>query len=139
MDSMFVSSLLYNFFVTEDLDLKNLSFVHLNHGVREESKNEEVFIKEFFGNNIDIIQNKASYKTEESMRNWRYEQFDKLCNEKNIDFLVTGHHLNDRVESSLLHMLRGSGLRGFLSMQFCESHSLLDSAMVLRPLLSMNK
>lgn len=73
------------------------------------------------------------------MRRWRYEEFEKICLDKNIDFVVTGHHLNDRVESSLLHMLRGSGLHGFLSMQFCDKHPLLSSAKILRPLLSLSK
>lgn len=142
MDSMFVSAVLYKFFNEEKLPLDNLYFLHLNHGVRDASEKEVLFVKKFFGEKVFVIYRNAgdtSDNSEERMRFWRYKQFDTMCVEKNIDFVVTGHHLNDRVESSFLHLLRGAGLQWFLSMQFCEHHHLLSSAKILRPLLSLNK
>ena len=59
--------------------------------------------------------------------------------ENSIDTLLTGHNLTDRIESSLLNMLRGCGINGFLAMQIAEKHDLLDGKIILRPLLSLSK
>ncbi len=60
-------------------------------------------------------------------------------NENTIDTLLTGHNLTDRIESSLLNMLRGCGINGFLAMQVLEHHDLLDRKQILRPLLNLSK
>jgi tRNA(Ile)-lysidine synthase TilS/MesJ len=60
-------------------------------------------------------------KSEENLRNRRYAELKK----QKADFVVLGHNLSDRIESTFLNLLRGAGLRGFSSMQFSESHHLL--------------
>jgi len=37
-----------NFFMDKGYDRKNLYFVHFNHKIREESDEEEAFIKDYF-------------------------------------------------------------------------------------------
>ena len=146
VDSIFVSVLLYQYFLYNKIPLSQLVFVHLNHGVRNESNEEVEFVREFFEYEkwiINLIVKKRNSEftdnDEANLRKWRYGQFAEICKENNVDFLVTGHHLNDRVESTFLHMLRGAGLDGFLSMRYCEDHHLLGNTKILRPLLNMSK
>jgi tRNA(Ile)-lysidine synthase len=80
-------------------------------------QNAELVIKMNDGVNTEL--------SEAGLRIWRYAQFAEICREKKIDFLLTGHHLNDRVESTFLHLLRGASLQGFLSMNYCDNHHLL--------------
>lgn len=49
---------------------------------------------------------------QETARQLRYDYFRQLMQEENIDTLLTGHHLDDDIETSLLYWGRGSGLRG---------------------------
>jgi tRNA(Ile)-lysidine synthase len=51
-----------------------------------------------------------SKKTEKDLREWRYGEFQEIVEKENIDLLLTGHNLTDRIESSFMNMLRGSGL-----------------------------
>jgi len=65
---------------------------------------------------------------EMAARDLRYSWFAQLKNELNIDFIATGHHLNDNVETVLLNMTRGTGLRGLTAMTAVRSD-------IIRPLL----
>lgn len=172
-DSMFLSVLIYNFFIQNNLDLDNLSFVHCNHKTRKETDNEEKFVKEFFdwlNLNICIYDDSSCHfepavlcgeesttntidchastsfcsqwqmkKTENNLRQWRYGEFQKIVDQNNIDFVMTGHNLTDRIESSFMNMFRGAGLNGFLSMRFLDTNSLLQNVSIIRPLLDFTK
>lgn len=146
-DSMFLALLLYHFFVEKSYPLHHLVFVHCNHGIRKESLQEENFVKYFFaGTSLKIVRRdewpvrrKNIKLTEEYLRNWRYTQFRDIAHTTWASFLVLGHHLDDRIESTFLHLLRGCGMRGFLSMQTYERHHLLPGMHILRPLLTLTK
>lgn len=56
-----------------------------------------------------------------------------------IKYLVTGHNLTDRIESSFMNMSRGAWINWFLSMKFVDTNNLLESAEILRPILSFTK
>lgn len=141
-DSMLTAVLIYNFFITNKYSLQNLFFVHFNHKIRSASTQEEKFIKEYFsGVNLLCIPRTWSTKnsTESSLRWRRYVQLQKLVKKHNIDRVVLGHNLSDRIESTFLNILRGASLKGFLSMDFAQSHPLLTGAKVMRPLISLSK
>lgn len=78
-------------------------------------------------------------KTENDLRIWRYSEFQKIIDIHNIDFILTGHNLTDRVESTFMNMFRGAGLNGFLSMKTLDTNSLLLDTKILRPLLLLTK
>lgn len=59
--------------------------------------------------------------------------------ENDIQHLALGHHLNDRIEGSLLNLARGCGLNGLIGMQMQEPHHLLQGREVSRPLLEISK
>jgi tRNA(Ile)-lysidine synthase TilS/MesJ len=47
-------------------------------------------------------------KTEKNLRDWRYGEFQNIIDKNDIDFLLTGHNLTDRIESSFMNMFRGA-------------------------------
>ena len=148
-DSILLSVLIYNFFVKNNLDLNNLFFVHCNHKTRPETDEEQKYVEKFFEelnlsvcvysdkNNIENIKSKS--KTEKNLRDWRYGEFQKIIDQNGIDFLLTGHNLTDRIESSFMNMFRGAGLNGFVSMKFEDQNNLLEWVKIIRPLLWYTK
>ena len=48
--------------------------------------------------------------SEEYLRDKRYEVFEEWTNPN--DVIITGHHLDDQVETILFRLFRGTGLKG---------------------------
>jgi tRNA(Ile)-lysidine synthase len=65
-------------------------------------------------------------------RDLRYNWFKELLREHSLDSVVVGHHQNDDVETFLINLLRGSGIRGMLAMSAKNNN-------IVRPLLSVNR
>ncbi len=140
-DSILTACLMYNFFLENKCSLQNLFFIHCNHNIRAGNASDEEFIKKFFaGTQIYISKKTRSKKsTETELRKRRYGEFKKYGKKNNIDQLVFGHNLTDRIESTFLNLLRGSNLNGFIAMQTQETHHLLPEIQVLRPILGLTK
>lgn len=139
-DSMLTSVLIYEYFLENKLNLDNLFFIHCNHKTRVETDNEEKFIRSFFdGLNLNVCKYSWSDKWENTLREWRYSEFNDIIKKNKIDFLVTWHNLTDRIESTFMNMCRGAWLNWFLSMKFIDENNLIDWAKILRPLLSFTK
>lgn len=112
--------------------VKDLSAVHVNHGIREASKAEEAFCIEFCKKrNIPLkvyhVQAKEKAEKEhcsleDAARKLRYECFYDAAQTTGQaasrgSVVVTAHHSLDQAETVLLHLLRGSGLKGLGGMQ----------------------
>ena len=65
-------------------------------------------------------------------RSLRYEWFKELCREHGYAHLATAHHLNDSVETLVLHFARGTGLKGLRGIP-------AQNQQVLRPLLAATR
>ena len=140
-DSMLTASLVYNFFVQQKLGLQNLILVHCNHWVRTESYQESKSLEKFFaGTNFHIVtrKEKISKINEENLRKWRYNEFSKIAKKYKATTLIVGHNLTDRIESTLLHLLRGAHLKWFLAMTEYEKHHLFPGN-IYRPILNISK
>jgi len=142
-DSMFTAFLIKRFWIEKRWDAGNLFWVHCNHVIRDISVQEEEMVVRFL---VDIGKlflrrriKGETWESERELRLRRYAQFSQVCEEVNADFLVLGHHLTDRVETTFLNLLRGAGLAGFVWMKYCDDHHLLETTKVLRPLLSVTK
>lgn len=95
---------------------------HLNHGLREEAIQDEELVKETcshwgiacYTRRVDVADIAARTKKswEEAGRDCRYQYFQELASQVGADRIATAHHQNDQAESVLLHLLRGSGIRG---------------------------
>jgi tRNA(Ile)-lysidine synthase len=121
-DSMF---LLYQILQTEYRH--NLVACYFNHNTREQCKLEEEFLldlgrKEGFKVEVaecDFEKIKKLYPSksfEELAREKRYQFFDTVCHLYNSDKVLLAHHLDDRIETSVFNMLRGSKLTGLINM-----------------------
>jgi len=138
-DSMFCSVLLYKFFINRKYSLDHIFFVYCNHKTRETTYIDQKFVEKFFWNRVSVFEYTWKNFTEEKMRIWRFKQYQKMLDKNKIDYLILGHNLSDRVESTFLNLLRGSWLSWFLSMDFCEKHHLLEWVNILRPILNISK
>lgn len=139
-DSIFLSVLLLSFFKKNKLSDQNIYFLHLNHSTRKNNIKDQKFIEDFFKwYNLSIKKRKNDTKpTENNLRKWRYEEIKKESDKKQIDFILFGHNLTDRIESSFMNILRWCSLQWFKSMQFHEKHHILKKS-VLRPLINLSK
>lgn len=126
--------------------------VHINHGIREEAGEDAAFVKAlcdrlrvpFFLMEEDVgaIAEKRSCSTEEAGRQVRYAAFKKvLCNEASADRgrlrIAVAHNLNDRAETMLFHLFRGSGLQGLCSIQPIRRAE--GEPDIIRPLLAVSR
>ena len=108
-DSMLLAGILASFWKENKWDPDQLFFLHCNHQIRQESKEEAEFLKQYFQDrNLEIFTRTSDEgASEELLRNWRYGCFQKFCQEHDIQTLALGHHLNDRIETSMMNLLRG--------------------------------
>ena len=69
-------------------------------------------------------------------RNKRYDLLFSKCKKLKINNLITGHHSDDFLENFFIRMIRGSGLKGLVSL---EKKAKLGKINLIRPLLNFNK
>ena len=111
------------FYLFLENDYKNLIVAHCNFSLRgTESDEDETFVKNLAEkNNIPFYTirfDTQSYATENGIsiqmaaRELRYEWFNKLQNELNAKFIAIAHNSDDNVETFLLNISRGTGLKG---------------------------
>ncbi len=117
----------------------NIAVAHCNFKLRgSESDYEEKFVVDK-AKSIDIAVYTSSINTveyakinkltiQEAARNIRYNFFNKLCDEYNYNFIVTAHHLDDRIETMFINLLRGTGIKGLTSIPVKNNR-------IVRPLL----
>lgn len=99
-----------------------LQVVHINHGLRQEAGEEEQYVRQLciqwklpcrvFHKDIRAYAEAEGCSVEEAGRNYRYQCFRQVMKECGADRIAVAHHLNDRAETMLFHMVRGTGMRG---------------------------
>ena len=95
---------------------------HVNHMIREEAIEDQKFVENFckkigvtfYAKSIDVqkIANNKKIGTEEAGRNARYEFFDEILEKENANKIAIAHNKNDKIETIIMNMLRGSGIAG---------------------------
>lgn len=123
--------------------LKNLGYaleaVHVNHGIRGEAADrDELFVKKlcekegipFHSYRVDVpaISLKQHLSEEEAGRNVRRQAFFEVLEKCGAAHIALAHHGNDRAETMLFHLSRGTGLKGLTAMRPAEGK-------IIRPLL----
>ncbi len=76
------------------------------------------------------IANKISIQM--AARTLRYTWFLKLLKDKNFDYVLTAHHANDTIETVLINLLRGTGIKGLIGVKEKNGE-------IIRPLLNFNR
>lgn len=116
---------------------------HVNFMLRgKESNEDEIFVKSLaeqlqvpcYFTAFNTEQHAAANKISVQMaaRQLRYEWLEKVRKDNGFHRIATAHHLDDSIETSLINMFRGTGLRGLKGIPF-------RNEMIVRPLLCFFK
>ncbi len=131
-----------------------LFVVHVNHLMRKEAGGDAEFVSElckryripFFlvEKDVPAIAAECRISTEEAGRKVRYEAFEAVLKQEAPKALSEGkakiavaHNLNDRAETMLFHLFRGSGLNGLSGIRPVSVRK--SGVTVIRPLLSSSR
>ncbi len=107
----------------------DFAIAHVNFQLRgTESDRDELFVRQladklsvpFFVQKSDTAEIAARLKLsiQVTARNLRYDWFEELAAdpEHPFHFILTGHHLDDNIETMLMHFFRGTGIAGMTGM-----------------------
>jgi tRNA(Ile)-lysidine synthase len=113
--------------------------VHINYNLRgEDSKKDEHLVRSYAEENsldLEVFQgDPENFRTnlQEEARLFRYQKFEEVKRTHSIDWLLTGHHLDDDAETFFLNLVRGAGIRGLKGISEKRDQ-------VLRPFLELSK
>ena len=95
---------------------------HVNHLIREEAISDEEYVVNYCKvNNIKYYVKRIDVKkyadnnkqgTEEAGRTVRYEFFEEILQKEKANKIAIAHNKNDKIETIIMNMLRGSGISG---------------------------
>lgn len=135
-DSVALLMIMADFQKKENL---NLIVAHVNYGLRgQDSERDEKLVRELsqkLGLKVLVKKYYAKKKAgnpEELMRDFRYSFFEEIRKKYRFDKVVVAHTLDDRVETFLMNLIRGSGIRGLISLKEKRDR-------IIRPLLEVKK
>lgn len=117
----------------------SIGVAHCNFGLRgDESDGDEQFVAEycdqhnlqFFVRHFDTREFalQEGISIEMAARDLRYEWFDQLMRIHGFDYLATAHHQDDVIETFLINLSRGSGIKGLSGIR-------PKSGQIIRPML----
>ena len=137
-DSMFLLNLLLQ--LKKELKF-TIIVAHINHKVRIESEEEEIFLKNYCLDNDVIFERKEiiNYPKDNFhayAREFRYNFYEELINKYQANYLMTAHHGDDLIETVLMRLVRGSTLNGYTGISLISNY---DNYKLVRPLLDMTK
>lgn len=116
---------------------------HCNFHLRgEESERDEVFCIELC-RQLDVPLHRVHFDTKEyaslhqvsiemAARELRYQYFEQLRRDILAEDICVAHHRDDQVETVLINLIRGTGIRGLTGISPKRGH-------IIRPLLSVSK
>lgn len=101
---------------------------HLHHGIRgQAASNDAQFVEQLCARwsiplhteyaDVPAAASAQRLPLEAAAREARYACLRRAKQRYNAAYILTAHHMDDQAETVLLHLLRGSGLRGLCSMQ----------------------
>lgn len=119
-----------------------LAVVHVNHGIRQEAGEDAVYVETlcqkhgiaFYLIEEDVRQKAIEGKCseEDAGRKIRYEAFHRVAKEWGASKIAVAHNSNDRSETMLFHLFRGSGIKGLSSIQPVREN-------IIRPILCLER
>jgi tRNA(Ile)-lysidine synthase len=115
------------------------SIAHCNFGLRgEESQADEEFVRQLakkYGCALHVqhFDTKAFAKstgtsTQMAARTLRYAWFEEIRAQHGYHWVATAHHVNDSIETTILNLVRGTGIAGLAGVP-------MQTGSVIRPLL----
>tara|TARA_Y100001935_G_scaffold243199_1_gene234366 strand:+ start:118 stop:1131 length:1014 start_codon:yes stop_codon:yes gene_type:complete len=122
-------------------NLKSKFFI-VDHKLRPESTREAKYVKKilrkyFIHSEILTWRGLKPSKNILSLaRKKRYELLFSQCDKLRINNILLGHHQDDLIENFFIRILRGSGLKGLISL---DKKSVIKNKNLYRPLLDQKK
>ena len=127
--------------IQEEFDFE-IVVAHINHMIRKEAIQDEEYVKKYceknnikcFVKRIDVIDiaNNKKIGTEEAGRLVRYEFFDEVLKQTGSNKIAIAHNKNDKIETIIMHLLRGSGLSGLKGIEPIRGN-------IIRPLIECER
>jgi len=130
---------------------ENLLVCHINHGLRGESSDaDESLVREEAARlgyeavirQVDVsgFSREAKHSIEASARILRYRAFAEIGREVDCRRIFLAHHADDRVETVLINLFRGTGARGLAGIEM-ETIRVIDGMELelIRPFLAISR
>ena len=117
-------------------------YVLVDHNIRKNSKQEALNVKSLLKKKniylkIFLNKKKITKNIQAEARDIRYDILTSYCKKNNISVLLTAHNLEDQVETFLIRLSRGSGLKGLSAMK--PLSKINTQVSLFRPLLDTKK
>ncbi|WMZ48235.1 tRNA lysidine(34) synthetase TilS [Staphylococcus pseudintermedius] len=137
--------LLHQLLYDETLTYRQLTCLHVHHGLREASEQEATFIQHyceqhdipFYMKRLDLSDVVAEGRSiQNDAREMRYQWFDTMMHQLDADGLLTAHHEDDQVETIFYRLFTGKSTRSSLGMSTIEAR---NGYRLYRPLLNTSK
>jgi len=113
----------------------NLVVAHFDHGIRDDSNLDALLVENLankFGFAFELGHGYLGKDISEAdAREKRYEFLRNIQRKHNATAIITAHHQDDLIETSIINILRGTGRRGLSSLK--------SGPDTLRPLLNIPK
>lgn len=119
-----------------------LAVVHVNHGIRQEAVEDAAYVESlckahkipFYLVEEDVarIADELKCSEEDAGRKVRYNAFSRVAEEWGAQKIAVAHNSNDRSETMLFHLFRGSGIKGLSSIQPVRDN-------IIRPILCLER
>ena len=138
-DSLALSFLSKIYSIKKNLKVR---FYIVDHKLREGSTNEAKIVKKILKKNsidsniLTLKGRKPNRNIQSFARQKRYRLLFARCKQFKIDHILLGHHLDDLFENFFIRLVRGSGLRGLISL---DKKSKTGQIKLHRPLLDQKK
>ena len=121
-----------------------LGAAHLDHAIRPTSAEDATFCAAvcaelgvtFHARRVDVPAMAAGKGLEETAREARYAFFAELMAEHGYGAVITAHQADDNLETMLMRLVRGSGLRGLCGIPPMRP---LGNGLLLRPFLRISR
>jgi len=138
-DSLALSFLTKIYSIKESLNIK---YYIIDHRLRKNSKSEAKYVQKKL-KNFSIRLNiltwrglKPTKNIQAAARDKRYKLLTEIAKKYRIQNILLGHHLDDLFENFFIRILRGSGLKGLISL---DKETQKNKINLIRPLINMDK
>ena len=117
---------------------------HCNYGLRDaESDGDEAYVRDLCSHKdiaLEVLKADVAARMshdgssmEMACRDIRYEWFETLRCRYDAQAVAVAHHMDDKAETVMLNLLRGTGIRGLASMKWRREPG------IIRPLLNLSR
>ena len=120
----------------------NIKAIHVNHGLNDSCEEWEAFCRRICSaynvdlqvRNLEGLSKGSDLYSEGFLRTERYREFESALDPDSV--LLLAHHQDDQIETLLLRLNRGSGMRGLSGIPRRRS---LGEGSIYRPLLNFDR